>query len=315
MNPFGRRLALLSPLALLARFAAAAERGTGVAVLYPEIGEPYRAVFGKILAGIEDRLQQRMTAIAVAAEADAQALAEQLGKRSIGVVIALGRNGLRVANLLDRQIEVISGCVLSPGEGEARSATLLSLAPDPALLMARLRSLQPAARRVSVVYSPRSSAWLIKLAREAARQQGLELRTFEAEDLRSALRLYQEFFAGASSRSDALWLPQDATTVDEATVLPLVLKEAWERNIVLFSSNLAHVRRGALFALYPNNLELGRSLGSSALAYLGVGGPPQRGVLPLREVLAALNTRTADHLGLELSPRQQQGFELFFPER
>ena len=64
-----------------------------------------------------------------------------------------------------------------------------------------------------------------------------------------------------------------------------------------------------------HRLELGRSLGSSALAYLGVGGPPQRGVLPLREVLAALNTRTADHLGLELSPRQQQGFELFFPER
>lgn len=311
-----RRLCLLGPAAWLAgRAMAAAERAQTVAVLYPEIGEPYRTVFSKILSGIEERLQQRMTAIAVGAEADAQPLAEQLSKRAFGVVIALGRNGLRVANLVDRSIEVVSGCIVSPGEGESRSATLMSLAPDPSLLMARLRQLQPAVRRVTVVYSARNSGWLIKFARDAARQQQLELRALEADDLKAALKAYQDFFAGPIGRADALWLPQDSATVDEATVLPLVLKEAWERHVVLFSSNVAHVRRGALFSLYPNNVELGRSLGASALGYLGIGAAPPRGVLPLREVLAALNTRTADHLGLELSARQQQGFELLFPER
>lgn len=310
-----RRLCLFGPAAWLAGRAMAAERAQTVAVLYPEIGEPYRTVFSKILSGIEERLQQRMTAIAVGAEADAQPLAEQLSKRAFGVVIALGRNGLRVANLVDRSIEVVSGCIVSPGEGESRSATLLSLAPDPSLLMARLRALQPAVKRVTVVYSARNSGWLIRLARDAARQHQLELRALEADDLKAALKAYQDFFAGPVGRADALWLPQDSATVDEATVLPLVLKEAWERHVTLFSSNVAHVRRGALFSLYPNNVELGRSLGASALGYLGIGAAPPRGVQPLREVLAALNTRTADHLGLELSARQQQGFELLFPER
>jgi putative ABC transport system substrate-binding protein len=120
-------------------------------------------------------------------------------------------------------------------------------------------------------------------------------------------------FAGAESRRDAIWLPQDATTVDENTILPLVLRESWNRGVPVFSSSFLHVKKGALFALYPNNAELGRSLGSSALAVLA-GDSRKRGIVPLREVQTAVNLRTASHIGLSIGYQQQRSFDFVFPE-
>ena len=311
--PAGLVLSYLCAKPLLAQTPSV--RAAAMAVLYPEVTGPFAAIFATILEGIDERLQARTHRIAVAANVDVASVITELRKRELKVVIALGRAGMRVAGGLDLATDVVAGCIVSPGEAESRAAAVLSLAPDPLLLMQRLKALQPASRRVVVVYSARHSGWLQNLAQNAARHLGLELRAIEVEDLKAALRAYQDFFAQALPQ-DALWLPQDSLSVDESAVLPLVLQECWNRNLPLFSSNLAHVKRGALFSLYPNNLELGRSLGASALAQLqrSPAGPPGlRGVQPLRDVHAAINTRTASHLGLEASA--QRGFELSFPER
>lgn len=313
-----RWLAIAAALALVG--AAAAERfpagiklaANGIVVLYPDIGEPYRSVFTQIIEGIEDKARTRVTSYAVGA--NAQDLPAELRRRDIGVVIALGRHGLKAAAGLDREIGVIASGVVSVADADALGIQVLSLAPDPALLFARLKSLQPGIRRVFVVHDPRQSGWLIRLAREAARRQGIELEIREAGDLKAAVRHYQEIFAAAEAKKDALWLPQDTTTVEDTAILPLVLRESWERALPVFSSNVAHVRRGALFSLYPDNLELGRNLGGSALGHLSGNGSVRPGIVPLREVLAAINVRTATHLGLGLG-RQPQGFDLVLPEQ
>jgi len=296
------------------RLAAAGGTVGPIAVLYPDIGEPYRSVFTKIIEGIEDRARSRVAAYAVGNSFNAEELSVELRKQDIRVVIALGRHGLKAASALDKDIGVVASGVISVPENESRPGTVLSLAPDPGLLFARLKSISPATRRVTVIYEPRQNAWLIRLAAEAARTAGLDLVAQEATDLREALRLYQEFFATADGRRDALWLLQDSTTSDEATVLPLVLQESWNRYVPIFSSAVSHVKRGALFALYPNNVELGRDLANSALGIAG-GTQTSRGVLPLRNVLTAFNTRTASHLGLTRGTAKLPAFDLVFPEQ
>ncbi len=52
--------------------------------------------------------------------------------------------------------------------------------------------------------------------------------------------------------------------------------------------------------------------GNIASAMLAGQSLPQ-GVTPLRDVHAALNTRTASHLGIILDPRMQRAFETTFP--
>jgi putative ABC transport system substrate-binding protein len=77
---------------------------------------------------------------------------------------------------------------------------------------------------------------------------------------------------------------------------------------------MAHVKRGALFSLYPNNVELGHNLANSALRQISAGSQPVNAITPLKDVLVAVNVRTAGHLGLNIGQRQQQAFDMVFPE-
>lgn len=298
--------------ALSNKIAQASGEGM-IAVIYPDIGEPYRSVFTQIVDGIEAKAKGRVANFAVRPDVDVGELNNSLRRQDVRVVIALGRQGIKTASALDRNIGVIVGGVLAVPENEMRDRQINSLTPDPALLFARLKGLMPAARRVFTVYDPRQNGWLMRLAQEAARAQGLELVAYEAQDLRGAVQAYQNILAAADSGRDALWLLQDTTTVEEGTVLPLVLQESWKRNLAVFSSNFGHVRRGVLFSLYPNNIELGRHLASSALGLLATSEKEVSGMMTLRQVLMAINLRTAKHL--ELNPGRQQGFDMAFPEQ
>lgn len=287
--------------------------GVRIAVIYPDIGEPYRSVFEQIIAGIDDRAKTRVTNYAVGPNADINELKSNLRRQNIRVVIALGNLGVKVAAMLDRDIGVVVGCVITPPANDMRNVPVNSLSPSPALLFSNLRELMPAARRVFAVYDPRQSSWLISLAKEEARAQGLELVAYEAQDLRSAVRIYQQIFSSADPRRDAVWLLQDSISAENGTLLPLVLQESWNRNLTMFSSNFGHVRRGALFSLYPDNVKMGRHLANSALEFLASGEYGDHGMILLQDVLLAINLRTADHLGL--TPGKKQEFGMVFPEQ
>lgn len=297
------------------RWLQLAAAGSNIAVLYPDIGEPYRSVFSSIIEGIEERTRAPVVAFPIGSNPNTQNLTAELKRQNVQLVIALGRNGLRATSGLERDIGVIVGGVISIPETEIQGNAVFSMAPDPALLFDRLHNLLPAIRRIYVVYDPRQNAWLIRLAREAARTLGVELVAQEALDLKTAMRFYQDYVSSADPKRDAIWLPQDSVTVEESATLPFILNEAWARSLPLFSSSVGHVKRGALFSLYPDNLELGRSLGKSALNHLTNGAAGQRMILPLRQVLMAINLRTAAHVGANLGSRQQQAFDMVYPEQ
>ena len=284
-----------------------------IAVIYPDIGEPYRTVFARIIGGIEDKPKVRFINYAVAPNADINGLKNSLRLQNVKVVIALGMQGMKIAASLNRDFGVVVGGVITSPENTMRELPVNSLSPDPALLFSHLKGLMPAARRVFTVYDPRQNAWLMRQAKEAARSQRLELVAYEAQDLRGAMHAYQEILATADSSCDALWLPQDSTTVEDSSVLPLVLHESWSRNLAIFSSSLVHVRRGVLFTLYPDNVALGRHLADTAQEFLASGDYGEHGMILMREVLMAINLRTATHLGLNVNP--QQGFDMAFPEK
>ena len=306
-------IVLLFFTALAVASPAWAAGENGIAVIYPDIGEPYHGIFAKIIEGIEDKVGSRVADHPVRADTDIAVLKASLLRQDTRVVIALGRQGMKTATALNSGIGVVAGGVLTVPENEARTQPVISLSPDPALLFARMKALMPAAKRVFVVYDPAFNGWLLKIANEAARAQGLELVAREAQDLRSAVRVYQEFFSSVDSKSDVLWLPQDSTTVEESSVLPLVLQESWNKGIAVFSSNSAHVRRGVLFSLYPDNVALGKSLAGLARGILISGDYGGRGMMPLRDVQSIVNLRTAKHL--ELNRGRLQGFDTTFPEQ
>lgn len=291
---------------------ASAGKG-GIAVLYPKVAEPVRSAFASMIQGIEERTRVPVRSYAVEPRTDPAELNAQLKRAGTRVVIALGRQGLNAASALDRDILVLVGGALLLSDAEIVNVNGISLTPDPAMLFARLRNLLPEVRRVLVVYDPRKTEWLLRLAREAARSQGLELVAHEARDLGQAAQLYGGLIRSADSKRDAVWLPHDTTTVEESTLLPLILKESWNSGVPIFSSNSLHARKGALFAMSPNNVELGKTLAASALGLIA-GEQRKKGVQPLRELHTALNMRTANHMGLNIGSQQQRTFDFIFSE-
>jgi putative tryptophan/tyrosine transport system substrate-binding protein len=277
-----------------------------VAVVYPELAEPYRTIFAQMLQGVREVAGAGVVPLSLGADVEASGLAAYLRQSGIKKVIVLGRQAIKAASTLSPDVQVVlGGAVLAPS-AETKLASAISLTPDADQLFAMLRQLAPEVRRVFTVFSAVQNGWLIELARAIARQRGMELVAAQAQDLRSAAREHARYLEALDPKHDGIWLLQDANTVDDSVVLPLVLRLAWDRQLVVFSSSLPHVKKGALFALYPDNVGLGRELAELMQT-------PTPGVVhPARRLKRALNTRTAAHLGL---PAQRSAFDAIFPEQ
>lgn len=283
--------------------------GKRIGVLYPEIREPYRGIFANIVAGVRNSGVGSVEEFVLPEHTEVRSIDAWLESEAIDVLIALGRRGLVAAREQSSRVPVVAGAVLVGPGPETRGFKGLSLSPDPTRLLETLRSLAPRVRRVSVVFNPDTNQWLIDRAREAAVELRLEFKSYPAADLRTAADSYRRIIEAADLGQDAIWLPQDPATVDERAILPLILKESWNQNLVVMSSNPSHVPRGVLFSLYPDNRAMGRTLAKLAVE----SNDGAYSVEPLRDLKVAVNLRTAEHLGLHISQARRRAFDLVFP--
>ncbi|MFA7593558.1 MAG: ABC transporter substrate binding protein [Thiohalobacteraceae bacterium] len=299
--------------------AAAAEEGPPprIAVVYPDIGEPYSSIFVSITQGIQAELGESPTVIRLGPRA-ADAARARLEQERIEVCITLGRTALDAVEGMGLNVAIVRGAVLDPdvrtgaaGEGGLPPVGI-SLVPDPALLLVQLRRLAPHVSRVTVVYSDSQGQPVIDRAVEVGQRLGLTVMARKVEDLQSAAASYKSVVATLGP-SDALWIPQDPQAVDDRVILPMLLNAAWEQDFVLFSSNADHAKRGVLYSVYPNNVDMGRRL--ARVARQRATAPAAVGLLPLEDLLMAVNLRTAEHLRLNLSPDLIRSFDLVFPQR
>ena len=279
-----------------------------IVVIYPDIREPYRSVFNNIINGIDSGIQGSVQRYELQQNYSLSALKNWLDQKRAKVVITLGKRGLRAAMDLPSTLQIVIGAVLNSSNPIRYSGIMLT--PDPEIVFEKLRTLVPSVRRITVIYSREHNEWLIQQAQEAAKRRGLALNVYAAADLRQAAIMYRDILNRLAGSSDAIWLLQDDSVLDENSILPLILQRAWDKNLVVFSSNPVHVRKGVLFSLYPDNFGMGRSLAALALNQLRSGGAT---IMPLRDLLIAVNLRTAEHLGLNISSQERREFDLIFP--
>jgi putative ABC transport system substrate-binding protein len=284
-------------------------------VLYPDVPEPYQNVFLNVIAGIEGQTHTHVQQYVLENDVDIPKVQGWLNEKKIGYIIALGRRGLNAAIQATDKIPITTGALLlTPGDEKA-NVTGISLAPDPKALFGRLLFLVPNVKQVYVVYDPNQNDWMIKLAQQAAADLDIKLLAYKAESLREAVYHYNEILHMVDPKKDALWLPIDTTTVNDQVVLPLILREAWDIDLVVFSSNPAHASKGALFSAFPDNEALGRRLATMASRSDAGDDAPHAAIHALEDLKFAINRRTADHLGLGFSAERQQKFDFEFPAR
>lgn len=307
--PSPLRLCLLVLALCLSNAALAVQ--PRITVIYPEASGGYAELFEQIIDGIEAATHGTIIPQAVPAQPDVQALRQMTRQQPNDVIIALGKRGLETAKALQLSTPIVAGGLLYLAEADQQRYPAISLLPRPALLFERLKTLAPSIRRVYLVYNPARHDWLLPLAKTAAKRHGLDLDVRPAENIRNAARVYREVLREMTPGNDALWLLQDSTLTGDTSVLSYLLQEAWQRNLTLFSSSPAHVRRGALFSLYADKRGLGEELGQLALEAIRNHAKP--GLRPTSAVRIAVNMRTASHLGLRIPYQIQRQFDLLYP--
>lgn len=282
------------------------EESGRIAVIYPLSSGTYEKIFDEIIEGIDAASSIEVMRVPVPETGSSQAWPAELAKNVKGV-IALGQTTYEPQPEHAAVPVVYGGGVIVPGYQNG-----ISLMGDPESFFTRLKALAPKVKRVFTVYNEPSSGWLIERSKRAASKRGLELRAYAADDLRDAMLKFKLIFEEASGSSDAIWLTLD-NVIPDKTVLPLALEVSWERRVILFSNNPLHTKRGALFSLYPDNRRMGESLGNMLLSQLKNGAKPE--LLPLSDLKAAVNERTASHLGLNLDKEDFYQFDLVYPNR
>jgi putative ABC transport system substrate-binding protein len=285
-----------------------------VAVLYPDIREPYKSVFIDVLNGIREGLDAPPKEFLLDAKDDIPALQQQLAQEQINAVIVLGRKGLMIGENLADSLPIVAGAVLIPPGLKNRQVGGITLTPDPEILLHHLRHMAPDVKRISVVFNPENSSWLMELAQKKASEAGIAFNALPAENLKTAAVLYRELITKGTAKSDAIWLLRDASVLDERAIIPMILSEAWNKQLVVISNNPSHVRKGALFSLYPDNIGLGRSLAAMVKARSQTTTSNAQ-IQPLQDLLIAVNLRTAGHLGLRFSNQDKRAFSMLFPSR
>ncbi len=319
MNHARRRGRLLLVMLLASVLPAFAETAPApspapqmrIAVIYPRVREPFRSVFSAIADGVVAQNTGPTDVFEVSSEESAQAISARLLASQTGAAVLLGKYGLTLSRSIDPRLNRVVGAVFAAPDELPEGVYATSLAPSPHSLFDKLRELAPAVTRISVVYGADSNAWLIELAQAQAAASGHTLTPILKENIRDGASAYRTLLEQLKPPLDALWLPQASPFLDEKSVLQMILRAAWDRNIVVFSSNPSHVPKGALFALFPDNTGMGRHLAQVAAQGRLHHGPQ---VEALEQLNTAINIRTADHLGLGLNAADPR-FDMVFPSR
>jgi len=283
---------------------------SAIAVLYPEVRAPYDRIFNDIVEGIRQGSKTPVATYALKTGDEQKKVSDWLQQSDLTTVISLGSRGKAIAGSLPADFNVIVGASILSDDNAAQGLIGISLSPAPGKMFAKLKELAPFVKTVNVIYHSQTNEWLVALAKRKAGEHNLQLVATPATDVREAAKLYKKLLAKNVRGESAIWLLQGDPTLDERGLLPIILSQAWNKNHVVFSSNPSHVKRGALFSLFPDNIQMGVSL--SGKAQRVIAGKDQD-VDPLEDLLIAVNIRTAEHLALKISRSQARKFNLVFP--
>lgn len=273
-------------------------------VLYPEVKAPFSKVFEDISNGAKEKFNGHTSFVELGEKDD---LKSELSAKRPDVVLALGKRSLSSVNAADSRMPLVLGAV---SDGEYPYPGIMMI-PDPEVILQRLLLLAPGVKRVHVVKKSTGEDMQLRGAKDYLASRGIELIVEHGADLREAASIYARTIEHANSK-DAVWILQDGSYVNSA-IFSLLLDAAWNKNLVVFSSNPLHVKHGALFAVYPDNRKMGASLGEIANQVLKKEAHP--GMSPLRDVLLAVNERTGNHLGISLSSDLRGQVDLILPAR
>lgn len=259
-------------------FSGIASAKESVLVVYPENEVPLQPIYEAVMTGIEHQVGHTEQ---LALPPDTQNIQAFVKPYHPDQIIALGKTAA------DAMIQSGYPAQLRVGMLAFKPPDYLgvSLTLDSSHLAQQLKQLAPFIKRVFVVQDTRHPA---VSANKATAPSKPEIVIREGEDMIATIRLLGHLVEEEATASDAVMMPANLPN----NILYEIARIAWDRHIILLSTNLYHLENGALMVLYPDPIALGEQLGSQIIKKTAISEN-------LQSVNAALNKLIARHLNID----------------
>ncbi len=242
----------------------------------------------QVISGIEN-ITKHSTRLEVTADGvNVQALLDQTHPDK---VIALGKRVVDAVYGTSYRNQTIAGLAYFRPTDYAG----VSLALDNRVLVEHLSRFLPSVKRVYVVQQAHYQT-IDYIPSELKTSSTVEIR--EGVDSLETIRILGLLLEEATA-NDAVFIPANLPT----NILYEIAKVAWDKRVILLSTNLGHLEAGALIAAYPDDMALGEQLGR----LVGRTGPVYESI---RVIRFALNNRVAQHLAIDFNPDVLNAFTL-----
>ena len=234
-------------------------------------------------------------------EANAAGIFARVQRAKPDLIVTMGSLATKSALANSTTEPIVFSMVLYPAESgflDARArVTGASLDIPVDVQFAYVQRLLPKARRVGVLFHPAETGTVIQAARAAATKRGLTLVAkpiTEHDDVVDAMETLME-------QVDVVWSVADGYVfTPQAT--PALILASLRRGVPLIGLSSAHVRAGALAAIYCDYDDVGEQTATLVRRVLEGESPGSLPVTTPRRVGLALNLRTAERLRVTLPP-------------
>ena len=150
-------------------------------------------------------------------------------------------------------------------------------------------------KNIGVIYDPSKTGNLIANAEKKAEDIGVNLVKYEINSSEEV----PEAIEGLTGRIDALWLLPDSTVITKKS-FDLIKSTAFEKKIPLLCTSDVFVKEGALAAVFSDYKFVGRQASQLTREILERPSPGSLGIVNPDSFKLAVNTDTAEKLGIEL---------------
>lgn len=279
------------------------------AIFQPENSSSNKSIFFQI----SEQLQQSKTIkgipYSIGTKSSIKSAKSWISKNNIKYIITLGSPSLSFAKAVasGMDVQIIAGGITNIPTGNSG----VSLTASPTAFFKLLKVYSPQVRKVSLVFSEEKNGWWIDEAKKQAKRNKISLKLYPIKSIKEGVQSYKKIVDSAKSSTEAIWIPL-VDLVPNKIIMSIVLKTAWVKEIVIFSNNPAHVKKGALFSLYPDNKNLANQL---IKVVTRLKKQDKNIIAPTIEVKTAVNVRTARHLGLKLSSAELLNFDRIYPRQ
>jgi putative ABC transport system substrate-binding protein len=150
-------------------------------------------------------------------------------------------------------------------------------------------------KNIGIIYDPSKTGNIIENAEMEMKHYGVNLNKYEV----TSSKMIPEAMESLIGKMDALWLLPDSTVVTRKS-FGFIKSTTLENKIPLLCTSDVFVKAGALAAVFADYKCIGRQAGELAEKILEPSTPGSRGIVNPHSFKLAINTDTAEKLGLNL---------------